>query len=81
MGISARLVEAAEVQARASEIHAQAIDMQAQAAEILTRVCSCARVRVRVSPRAGAGARGGKRQRALWDPRSESYVRVGMMRK
>ena len=32
------LVEAAEVQARASEIHAQAIDMQAQAAEILTRV-------------------------------------------
>ena len=70
------------MQARASEIHAQAIDMQAQAAEILTRVCSCARVRVRVSPRAGAGARaGGKRQRALWDPRSESCVRVGMMRK
>ena len=37
------LVEAAEVQARASEIHAQAIDMQAQAAEILTRVRLCAR--------------------------------------
>ena len=34
------LVEAAEVQARASEIHAQAIDMQAQAAEILSRVSS-----------------------------------------
>ena len=51
------------MQARASEIHAQAIDMQAQAAEILTRVCSCARVRVRVrvSPRdMRGGGRGGR---------------------
>jgi hypothetical protein len=57
--ISGRLVEAAEVQARASEIHAQAIDMQAQAAEILTRVCSCVRVCVHVSPRDMRGGGGG----------------------